>query len=143
MSRTSRTHSPPEKIFVGFAASTRVVPSEAAVLPISVTFDHLELTVDPPAVDTPFRRGDANADGDVNLTDATVILGALFGGQAAVVTCEKSADSNDNGALEISDGIRLLAHLFQAGPAPAAPFGACGIDPTADSLTCASHEACE
>ncbi len=133
----------PEAIFVGFAASARVGLTRQAVPSISVTFDHLALALEPPSPDRRFQRGDANADGDVNLTDATVILGALFGGQADTVTCEKSADSNDSGALEISDSVYLLAHLFQAGPAPAEPFGACGGDPTADSLSCVFHEACD
>ena len=133
----------PEKIFVGFAASARVNPPRSPVDPISVRFDHLELTLDPAPLEQLFQRGDANADGDVNLTDATVILGALFGGRAEAVSCEKSADGNDNGTVEISDAVYLLAHLFRGGPAPEEPFGACGVDPTADSLTCLSYAGCE
>ena len=132
----------PEKVYAGFAVMARGGEAQGTLGPMFARLDHLDLDPDQ-APERPFRRGDANADGDMNLTDAAVILGALFGGQADAVTCEKSADSNDNGALEISDGIHLLAHLFQAGPAPAEPFGACGVDPTADSLTCVSHEACE
>ena len=39
-----------------------------------MVFDDFELRMDPDPLEPPFRRGDANADGEVNLTDATVIL---------------------------------------------------------------------
>jgi hypothetical protein len=82
-----------------------------------------------------FRRGDANADGAADLSDAAAILGHLFLGEAAA-GCEKSADADDNGFLEVTDAVFLLLHLFLGGPAPPQPFPDCGLDPTRDPLSC-------
>ncbi len=88
-----------------------------------------------------FQRGDANGDGQTDLTDAIAVLNALFlGGQAP--TCEKSADTNDDGAMDISDPVGLLGFLYLAGAQPPAPFGACGADGTTDALTCSSYPIC-
>ena len=73
----------------------------------------------------------------VNIVDAVFLLSSLFG-QTEPPDCEASADANDDGELNIADAVKILAHLFaNAGPLPQ-PFGACGIDPTADDLDCAS-----
>ena len=81
-----------------------------------------------------FRRGDADANGVVSLTDAVVVLERLFRGGAAL-PCEDAADTNDDGALDITDPIGLLGHLFLGGPPPPAPGReACGEDGTADAL---------
>ncbi len=88
-----------------------------------------------------FRRGDANADGDLNLTDAIFILGALFLGEAAP-TCADAADTDDSGEVNVTDAVLLLNHLFSGGPAPAAPFAECGVDSTLDELSCDSFPSC-
>ena len=82
-----------------------------------------------------FRRGDSNADGDQNITDAVQILNFLFLGGAGPL-CQKSADVDDSGTVQLTDPVRLLNHLFLGGPAPPAPFAACGVDPTEDALAC-------
>ncbi|MCZ6792474.1 MAG: FG-GAP-like repeat-containing protein [Planctomycetota bacterium] len=88
-----------------------------------------------------FRRGDANADGSRNLTDAVAILLHLFlGGKDP--PCPKSADVDDDGRLVLSDAVFLLNHLFQGGSPPAAPFPHCGIDPTDDALDCREFPPC-
>ena len=88
-----------------------------------------------------FVRGDSNADGQTDLSDAIAVLNALFlGGQAP--GCEKSADTNDDGAVDISDPVGLLGFLYLGGAEPPAPYGACGADGTADGLTCASFPIC-
>jgi hypothetical protein len=85
-----------------------------------------------------FRRGDANADGTVDISDAQSILGFLFLGYQAP-SCRDAADADDNSRLEITDGIYLLSFLFLGGPAPPAPGpDSCGPDPTPDDL-----QACE
>jgi hypothetical protein len=89
-----------------------------------------------------FRRGDANGDGKADISDAITILGYLFLGSSGSVTCQKSADIDDGGKVDISDPIQLLNFLFLSGRAPAPPYGACGPDPTADSLECTSQAAC-
>lgn len=89
----------------------------------------------------PFRRGDANADGSQDISDALSILShLLLGGRTPA--CEKSADTDDSGTLELTDAVRLLGFLFLGDAQPPAPFAACGIDVTADGLPCASYGAC-
>jgi len=95
-----------------------------------------------------FVRGDANADGQVDLSDSVYILVYEFGGGPAP-PCADAADANDDGSLDISDPIYLLNWLFLSGPAPpdptpvdasGVPSGtydpvlSCGPDPTPDSL---------
>ncbi len=92
---------------------------------------------------TRFKRGDANADGNQNLTDAVFVLNHLFGG-GDEPTCAKSADVNDSGAVDLTDPVFLLNFLFLGRlPSPPAPFAECGPDPTVDDLTCESFEGCE
>ena len=91
--------------------------------------------------ETPFHRGDPNADGREDISDALSVLGALFLGGPAL-GCEKSADANDSGGLDLSDPVYFLNYLFLGGPAPRPPFSECGIDPTADGLGCDFHAAC-
>jgi hypothetical protein len=81
-----------------------------------------------------FRRGDANPDGSVNITDAIFILGYQFLGQRAPA-CLDAADADDDGRLNITDPIFLLNALFAGGPpVPAPRINACGLDPTPDAL---------
>ena len=83
-----------------------------------------------------FRRGDANADGNLDLSDAVGTLGFLFLG-ASAPACEGAADTDDSGVIDVTDPIALLGHLFLGGREPAVPFPGCGDDPTEDGLTCA------
>ena len=77
-------------------------------------------------------RGDANADGKVDLADAVYTLGFLFIGRAAP-PCLDASDANDDGGLGITDGIYVLRFLFQGGdPFPAPQV--CGPDPAGDEL---------
>ncbi len=62
-----------------------------------------------------FRRGDVNADGATNLTDAVSILSHLFGG-GLEPTCSKSADADDTGTVDVTDAVYLLNFLFAGGP---------------------------
>ena len=89
-----------------------------------------------------FARGDANADGRQNPTDAVFVLDHLFGGREKP-TCAKSADANDSGTIDIADPVFLLNFLFSGGTSIPAPFPECGPDPTPDDLTCLSFEACQ
>ncbi len=84
-----------------------------------------------------FRRGDANGDGRVDLSDSVVISNLIQGAGAAA--CLDAADVNDDGAVNTIDRTTLLDWLYNGGRAPAAPgpFSA-GADPTADSLGCGS-----
>jgi hypothetical protein len=90
-----------------------------------------------------FRRGDSNADGKVDISDAVRIFMHLFLG-AAEPACLDSADTNDDGWVDISDGILILKDFFRPGTAISAPGPLdCGIDPTGDGLGCAGYSACD
>ena len=90
-----------------------------------------------------FRRGDANADGTVNLADGVATLGFLFAGDQAP-PCLDAADIDDSGELDIADSIGTFNWLFAGGEAPAPPgFQQCGVDPTDDDLGCANPPDCQ
>jgi hypothetical protein len=56
--------------------------------------------------------------------------------------CEKAADANDDGKLNISGAVRILLYLFAGqGPLPD-PIFRCGRDPTEDRLGCGELAAC-
>ena len=85
---------------------------------------------------TDFLRGDVDGSGRIAVSDAIRILAHLFQGDGAAVPCADAADTNDSGLIELADASQLLSGLFLGGPAPAAPFPACGEDPTEDALGC-------
>ena len=96
-----------------------------------------------PALPT-FVRGDANSDGEVNITDGVAILGFLFAGDVSLA-CLDAANTTDSGGLNISDAVSLFGWLFQSGTTPPPPSPSagsyssadCGPDPTDDALECA------
>lgn len=69
----------------------------------------------------PFRRGDSNVDGTVDLSDAIHSLGYLFLGSPADLDCHDASDSNGDGTIDLTDAVYGLAYLFQGGPPPPAP----------------------
>ncbi len=83
---------------------------------------------------TPFLRADANGDGALDIADAVRILGYLF--THRTLDCLDAADANDSGAVDIADAIYTLGYLFASTDAPPPPFGARGLDPTDDALSC-------
>lgn len=85
-----------------------------------------------------FQRGDLNEDGAMDIADGVNMLAYLFTGGAAP-GCFDAADTNDDGTLNIADPIMILEYLFTGGAPPAFPFGICDIDPTADSIDCATE----
>jgi hypothetical protein len=94
-----------------------------------------------------FVRGDTDANGDFELTDAVIPLDYLFLGGARP-RCLDAADVDDDGEVSLTDGIRLLNFLFLGGTRPPAPSPPdCGVDPTRDFLNrgelgCASFPRC-
>ena len=92
---------------------------------------------------TGFRRGDADAVGAINLTDGVFLLNFLFLG-GPPPPCDDAADANDDGVLNITTGVFVFNWLFLGGPQPTAPGPtACGPDPSADELDCASYDNCD
>lgn len=76
---------------------------------------------------TSYLRGDANADGQVDITDPIVVLVRLFS-QGMELSCDEAADANDDDRVDISDSIFLLDFLFRAGPDVPAPYPACASE---------------
>ncbi len=76
-----------------------------------------------------FRRGDADDNAQVNITDAVNVLGFLFGGDAPPA-CKEAGDVNNDGQINITDPVSLLNHLFGDAPPPKDPgLESCGPDP--------------
>jgi hypothetical protein len=90
---------------------------EDAVALAATYFDGLALD--------PFRRGDANGDGGVDVADASFHLNWLFLG-GSTPPCLAALNANGDAQVDISDAAYLLIHLFLAGPPPAAPYPDCG-----------------
>ena len=92
-------------------------------------------------------RGDADANGSINLTDGIVILNFLFLG-AGAPGCLDAADTDDDGGERptLTDAVIVFSWLFSGGTAPRAPtpdaptYAAdrCATDPTDDGMSCAT-----
>jgi hypothetical protein len=98
----------------------------------------------PPCAGSRFRRGDANSDGGLNITDGIYVLNFLFLGGPSP-SCMEAANANDDATLNITDGIYILNYLFLGGTAPPAPGdAACGPDPvgSASALGCDAYSGC-
>jgi len=81
-----------------------------------------------------FRRGDANDDNRIDISDARTIVVHLFSGGS--LGCEDAADVDDDEALTVTDAIGLLDYLFRNGPAPPAPHPGAGPDPGGELIGC-------
>ncbi|MGQ9589143.1 MAG: hypothetical protein ACUVYA_02485 [Planctomycetota bacterium] len=93
-----------------------------------------------------FHRGDANADGGLDLSDGVFVLNYLFLG-GPTPGCLEAANANDDGGLDLSDGVFILNYLFLGGPAPPAPGPVgepCGPDPegSPSDLGCETYAPC-
>jgi hypothetical protein len=112
---------------VGFVDETGIEIPEG---PLEVT-----ISLDPPPAPTEqFKRGDADTNKDVNITDAVRVLNVLFLG-IGVLPCLDAADADDSGSVDITDAVRILNVLFLGlGTIPAPGAGTCGVDPTEDDL---------
>lgn len=87
---------------------------------------------------TPFRRGDGDGSGRVDMTDPINNLKFQFLGGFAPM-CFDALDTDDSGTVDLSDPIRSLTFLFLGGVEIPAPGLDCGVDPTFDSLGCAGY----
>ncbi len=87
----------------------------------------------PPPPPKGFRRGDADANGSLDLTDPVSVLNFLF--LAGVKpACADAADVDDTGTLDLTDAVYSLNFQFLAGPRPPDPGPeGCGDDPTPDA----------
>lgn len=93
---------------------------------------------------TQFVRGDANADGTVNIADAVFIVQYLFNKKwGRPPTCFDAADGNDDGRINICDVIAVVLGVSNCHRAIPAPYPTCGPDPTDDLLKCDAYGPCE
>ena len=95
----------------------------------------------------PFIRGDATGNGSISANDGVRIFQFLFVGFAEPA-CLDACDTNDDGRVELTDGIALLDYLFR-GPLSHEPAGTtalltgrCALDVASDKLSCASSASC-
>jgi hypothetical protein len=90
-----------------------------------------------------FIRGDAGGDGAVDLSDVVKVVLSIFVPAEVNLPCERSADFDDSGTLNILDALGLINYLFLEGSPPVQPFPGCGLDATPDSLGCEGFTLCE
>jgi hypothetical protein len=95
----------------------------------------VEANSPPPPPTELFRRGDANLDDAIDISDPLTVLRYLFLG-GADLPCADAADGDDSGTLNLSDPIYVLGYLFNGGLEPPPPFAGLGEDPTPDELRC-------
>ena len=67
-----------------------------------------------------YIRGDANADGLINIADAVYLLNYLFTGGPAPEPLA-AGDANCDGKVDIADVVYLVNYLFLGGPPPGCP----------------------
>ena len=90
-----------------------------------------------------FRRGDANDSAEVNLRDALDLLGCQFG-RAPCSACPDAMDANDDGRIDLADGIYVIEYLFSGAKSPSGPvLGVCRTDANSDTLAACGHVSCE
>ena len=87
-----------------------------------------------------FVRGDANADGGLDISDAVTILLFQFAGRT--VTCSDAVDADDDSVTDLADAIWVLSRLYRLGDPPPSPYPGCGPDPPEDTLGCSSFGPC-
>lgn len=121
-------------------SDTTVTPTfSAGTTPVTVAAA-FEILSDPQGAS--FVRGDADASGEVNITDAIFSLNFLFLG-GPEPPCLEASDADDDGQVNITDGIYVLNFLFLGGPGPADPGAGCGPDPAGSpDLGCATYPSC-
>ena len=87
-----------------------------------------------------FRRGDANDDGGIDISDAIFTLDSLFLG-GPTPSCLGAANANGDNEIDLVDPVFLLNHLFLGGPPPTAPFPGCGMSLLATDAKLGCEEA--
>jgi hypothetical protein len=91
--------------------------------------------------DLVFKRGDANADSRLDLSDTIFSLQYLFL-EGAEPSCLDAADLNDDGIVDLADPILSIWILFGGG-AGLLPTGfTCNVDRTEDDLRCSRYASC-
>lgn len=111
---------------------------QGQTVPLTTETCHFELVGAP----RHFRRGDANDDGQVNISDPLFVLGCKFLG-GICPECRDAGDVNDDGLLDVSDAVFSFNFLFLGGAPPRLPGpDACGPDPSEDALPPCRYSSC-
>jgi hypothetical protein len=124
------------------SAVVRRLPAWAFLVAVVLASVVVPGAAGPAFADAEFRRGDANADGRLSLSDALMIRRWIFNGDRPP-TCEDSADFDDDSLINITDQIRLITYLFLDGDPPPPPYLGMGTDPTPDDITCEAYDVVE
>lgn len=103
----------------------------SGVLTVLLTF--LLMALPAQALSGEVDRGDCNADGIVDMSDAIFNLSCLFLGTECS-TCDAVCDFNDDGLVDLSDCISILGCLFLGQGCPVSPLVSCGGDPVISVL---------
>lgn len=115
-------------------AQTRKIAATAAGTPCPVN-ELLKVTLGAAAT-ARFSRGDADGNSKINVSDAVLIIQIAVGNLPKRFDCMSILDANDDGVVNITDAIPVLQYVFQKGAPLPAPFKACAVDSTPDSLEC-------
>jgi len=85
-----------------------------------------------------FLRADADRNRRLDLADVVLTLFYVMGicDGCPPITCMAALDANDDGRVDMADGVWTGNYLFSGGPPPPPPFPNFGPDPTPDNLTC-------
>ena len=105
--------------------------------PYGLVLSRSDLSPPSPAL---FRRGDANDDGGIDISDAIFTLDSLFLG-GPTPSCLGAANANGDNEIDLVDPVFLLNHLFLGGPPPAPPFPGCGMSGLATDAKLGCEEA--
>ena len=119
------------------AVSTVVVVNGGSIPPITNCGTATSFV--PPSID--HVRGDANDDSRLNIADGIWMLNDLFQG-GPHSDCDGANDANASGTYDASDAIFIFNYQFLNGPAPSAPFPACGGDSDPSPEDCATYTSC-
>jgi hypothetical protein len=117
----------------------RPLPAWTLILEAIFVFALVPGAAGPALADEEFRRGDANADGRLSLSDALMIRRWLFNGDRPP-TCLDSADFNDDSRINIVDQVHIINYLFLGEDPPPPPRLEPGADPTPDGITCEAYD---
>lgn len=112
---------------------TRIIILAVAVLMMAFLASGLRSEPEGHVSQANFVRGDFNLDGQVCMGDPIGLL-QVFWGRDCYALCEDSADSNDDGRLDLSDVIDMLGIIFFDGDRYLTLT--CGPDTTQDNLGC-------
>lgn len=86
-----------------------------------------------------FVRGDANADGAVDVSDALFLVNWLFS-TGPPGQCNRAGDVDANGAVQgLVDTLYLLGFLFNGGAPPPVPYPGCGSSTPFTGLGCSTN----